>query len=69
QVAAEFHRSGAVDRYVVYLTGGFLGGDDGVAMFAGPGAPTMAELWRGRLVGVERFGNDVRLDVEAVTAQ
>jgi hypothetical protein len=38
-------------------------------MFAGAGAPTMAELWRGRLVSVERFGNDVRLDVDAVTGQ
>ena len=42
RVAEEFHRPGAVDRYVVYLTGGFLGGDDGVAMFAGAGAATMA---------------------------
>ncbi|MGP0006803.1 MAG: bifunctional diaminohydroxyphosphoribosylaminopyrimidine deaminase/5-amino-6-(5-phosphoribosylamino)uracil reductase RibD [Acidimicrobiales bacterium] len=68
-VAGEFHRAGAVDRYVVYLTGGFLGGDDGVAMFAGPGASTMSDLWRGRLVALERFGDDVRLDVEAVTGQ
>jgi len=68
-VAAEFHRAGAVDRYVVYLTGGFLGGDDGVAMFAGPGVSTMDELWRGRLVALQRFGNDIRLDVEPATAQ
>jgi diaminohydroxyphosphoribosylaminopyrimidine deaminase/5-amino-6-(5-phosphoribosylamino)uracil reductase len=68
-VAKEFHQAGAVDRYVVYLTGGFLGGDDGMAMFAGPGRATMADLWRGRLVSVARFGDDVRLDVEAVTGQ
>lgn len=68
-VAGQFHGAGAVDRYVVYLTGGFLGGEDGMAMFAGRGASTMADLWRGRIVSVERFGNDVRLDVDAVTGQ
>lgn len=66
-VATEFHRLGAVDRYVVYVAGGFLGGDDGVPMFAGPGAPTMADIWRGRLAGVERLGNDVRIDVEPLS--
>jgi len=66
-VAKEFHRLGAVDRYVVYVTAGFLGGDDGVAMFADPGAPTMADIWRGRLVGVQRFGNDIRIDVEPLS--
>jgi diaminohydroxyphosphoribosylaminopyrimidine deaminase / 5-amino-6-(5-phosphoribosylamino)uracil reductase len=66
-VAKEFHRLGAVDRYVVYVAAGFLGGDDGVAMFAGPGAPTMADAWRGRLAGVRRLGNDVRIDVEPLS--
>jgi diaminohydroxyphosphoribosylaminopyrimidine deaminase/5-amino-6-(5-phosphoribosylamino)uracil reductase len=66
-VAGEFHRLGAVDRYVVYLAGGFLGGDDGVAMFAGPGSQTMSDIWRGRLVDVRRFGNDVRIEVEPLS--
>lgn len=68
-VATELHRLGAVDRYVLYLTAGLLGGDDGVAMFAGPGASTMADLWRGRLVTLQRLGDDVRLDVEPATGQ
>jgi diaminohydroxyphosphoribosylaminopyrimidine deaminase/5-amino-6-(5-phosphoribosylamino)uracil reductase len=68
-VAAEFHRRGAVDRYVVYMTAGFLGGDDGVGMFSGAGAATMGDLWRGRLSDVRRFGDDVRLDVEPLTGQ
>jgi hypothetical protein len=38
-------------------------------MFAGPGAATMADLRRGRLVSVQRFGDDVRLDLDAVTGQ
>ncbi len=63
-VAKELHELGVVDRYVIYVTAGLLGGDDGRAMFAGPGAQSMAALWRGRLVSLERFGDDVRLDIE-----
>ncbi len=63
-VAGAFHRAGLVDRYVVYLAPAIFGGDDGRAMFAGSGAPTMADLWRGRLVDVRRLGDDLRLDVE-----
>ncbi len=62
-VAGDFHRHGLVDRYVVYLAPALLGGDDGIPMFRGPGAATMSEIWRGRLVSVERLGDDVRVDV------
>ena len=62
-VAHRFHHAGLVDRYVVYLAPAFLGGDDGVGMFHGPGVATMADVWRGRLAGVARLGDDVRLDV------
>ncbi|MHB1883766.1 MAG: bifunctional diaminohydroxyphosphoribosylaminopyrimidine deaminase/5-amino-6-(5-phosphoribosylamino)uracil reductase RibD [Acidimicrobiales bacterium] len=63
-VAKQLHELEVIDRYVIYLTAGFLGGDDGIAMFAGPGARSMAALWRGRLVSLERFGDDARLDIE-----
>ncbi len=62
-VAYDFHRAGVVDRYVVYVAPALFGGDDGVPLFAGPGAPTMGELWRGRLVSVERLGDDVRIEL------
>jgi diaminohydroxyphosphoribosylaminopyrimidine deaminase/5-amino-6-(5-phosphoribosylamino)uracil reductase len=62
-VAHRFHHEGLVDRYVIYLAPALLGGDDGVAMFAGPGATTMAEVWRGRIEQVVRLGPDVRIDV------
>lgn len=62
-VAAEFHRLGLVDRYVVYLAPALLGGDDGVPMFSGSGAATISQLWRGRLESVTRLGDDVRLVV------
>lgn len=64
-VARQFHAAGLVDRYVVYLAPALMGGDDGHPVFAGPGAATMADVWRGRLVSVERLGDDVRVEVAA----
>ena len=64
-VAHEFHARRLVDRYVLYLAPALFGGDDGRGLFAGPGAPTMAELWRGRLVSVARLGTDLRLELAA----
>lgn len=62
-VAHAFHAAGLVDRYVVYLAPCLFGGDDALAMFAGPGAPTMDQLWRGRLVSVERLDEDIRVEL------
>lgn len=62
-VAGDLHRQGLVDRYVIYLAAAFFGGDDGRPVFAGAGAPTMAELWRGQLDRVVKLGDDVRLDI------
>jgi diaminohydroxyphosphoribosylaminopyrimidine deaminase/5-amino-6-(5-phosphoribosylamino)uracil reductase len=55
-VAHDFHAAGLVDRYVVYLAPALLGGDDGRPVFAGPGAVTLAEAWRGAVVDVARLG-------------
>jgi len=63
RVAHDFHAAGLVNRYVVYLASALFGGDDGVAMFAGPGAPTLSDLWRGRLIGLERLGDDIRVEL------
>jgi diaminohydroxyphosphoribosylaminopyrimidine deaminase/5-amino-6-(5-phosphoribosylamino)uracil reductase len=62
-VAGRFHRAGLVDRYVVYLAPALLGGEDGRPLLSGPGAPTMADLRRGRFVAVEVLGDDLRLDL------
>jgi diaminohydroxyphosphoribosylaminopyrimidine deaminase/5-amino-6-(5-phosphoribosylamino)uracil reductase len=62
-VAHAFHAAGLVDRYVVYLAPCLFGGDDALAMFAGPGAPTMDQLWRGRLVSLERLDDDIRVEL------
>ena len=62
-VAGQFHRGGLVDEYVLYLAPAFIGGDRGRRVFAGEGAPTMAELTRGRFVAVDRLGDDLRIVV------
>ena len=64
-VAGEFHRAGLVDEYVVYLAPAFMGGDDGLPMLAGEGAPTVGDLWRGRFAEVRRVGPDVRITMLA----
>ena len=51
-VAHDLHQAGLVDRYVLYLAPLLFGGDDARGLFAGPGAATLADAWRGRLVGV-----------------
>ena len=52
-VAHDFHAAGLVDRYVLYLAPAFFGGDDGRPLFAGPGAGTIGDVWRGQ-TGVGR---------------
>lgn len=62
-VAGAFHRSGLVDRYVIYMAPALFGGDDMPGIFAGLGAYTIDDLWRGRFVSVERVGTDLRVEL------
>ncbi len=62
-VAGAFHRQGLVDAYVVYLAPVLLGGDDGRALFAGRGAATIADAWRGTVRSVTTLGPDIRVVV------
>ncbi|MHB8671957.1 MAG: bifunctional diaminohydroxyphosphoribosylaminopyrimidine deaminase/5-amino-6-(5-phosphoribosylamino)uracil reductase RibD [Acidimicrobiales bacterium] len=64
-VAGAFHRAGLIDRWVIYLAPALLGGDDGRPLFAGAGAPTLAEGWRGQVLSMRRLGPDIRLDLAA----
>ena len=64
-VAHDFHAAGLVDRYVLYLAPVLFGGDNARPLFAGPGAGTIGEVWRGKLVSVERLGVDLRVEVAA----
>jgi len=63
-VAGDFHRARLVDKYVLYVAPTLFGGDDGRPVFAGPGAATIADAWRGRMVHVARVGDDLRIDLE-----
>ena len=62
-VAHDFHRAGLVDRYVLYLAPALFGGDDARGLFAGPGAGTIDDVWRGRITDVRRLGADLRVDL------
>jgi len=64
RVAHDLHADGLVDRYVIYLAPALFGGDDARAAFVGPGAPSVDQLWRGRLVAVERLGQDLKMVID-----
>lgn len=64
QVAHDFHVSGLVDRYALYMAPVLLGGADGLGMFASQGAGTLSDAWRGHIVGARRLGEDLRVDLE-----
>ncbi len=63
KVAHDFHEASLVDRYVFYIAPGIFGGDDATPMFSGKGARTIDGLWRGKLVSIERLGEDLRVEV------
>ncbi len=65
-VAGAFHRAGLVDHYVVYLAPVIFGGDDARPLFAGNGAETIADVWRGAITAVTPLGGDVRIDLSPV---
>ena len=60
-VANDFHCQGLVDRYVLHVAPALMGGDDGRALFAGAGAPTITDLWRGDLREVRPLGPDLEI--------
>ncbi|MGH9103104.1 MAG: RibD family protein, partial [Acidimicrobiales bacterium] len=63
RVAHAFHSARLVDRYVLYLAPRLLGGSDGVPLFGGPGAATIAQAWQGEIAGCARLGPDLRVDL------
>ena len=65
RVAGEFQRQGLVDQYTFYFAPALMGGDDGISMFAGPGAKSMSSIMRARIVSVRRLGSDLRVDLLA----
>jgi diaminohydroxyphosphoribosylaminopyrimidine deaminase/5-amino-6-(5-phosphoribosylamino)uracil reductase len=65
-VAGAFHRAGLVDHYVLYVAPAIFGGDDGRPLFAGPGAASIGDVWRGAITAVSMVGGDLRIDVSPI---
>ncbi len=63
RVAHGFHSSGLVDRYMLYLAPALFGGNDARPLFEGPGAPSIGDLWRGRVVSVTSLEGDLRIEL------
>ena len=59
--AGSFHRAGLVDEYWLYMAPAIMGGGNGRNAFAGDGAPTMADIQRGRFIDVTQLGEDIRI--------
>ena len=68
-VAAAFHSRGLVNEYVLYMAPALMGGNDGLPIFDGTGAPSIDDLWRGEFVDVIRLGDDIRITLKPVSAQ
>jgi len=66
-VASAFHDAGLVDRHVIHLATAFLGAG-GRPMFATPGAATMNDIRRGRLVSTRVLGDDIEVVIDPMTA-
>ena len=62
-VVRSFHDDELIDRYVIYIAPALLTGSAMVPLLAGPTAPSIDAMWRGRFVDVQRLGDDLRLDL------
>jgi diaminohydroxyphosphoribosylaminopyrimidine deaminase/5-amino-6-(5-phosphoribosylamino)uracil reductase len=62
-VVSRLHAEGLVDRYVFHLAPALMG--DGAGSFSSVHTPTIADMWRGRTLGVRQLGDDVEIVVAA----
>jgi diaminohydroxyphosphoribosylaminopyrimidine deaminase / 5-amino-6-(5-phosphoribosylamino)uracil reductase len=63
-VARDVVAQGLCDRVVAYVAPALLGGDDGVPVLHGAGAPSIEGARRGRFVSVATVGEDLRVEWE-----
>jgi diaminohydroxyphosphoribosylaminopyrimidine deaminase/5-amino-6-(5-phosphoribosylamino)uracil reductase len=63
RVVRSFFERDLIDRFVLYVAPALLGGDGCVPMIAGPGAASIAAMWRGRFADVRHVGADLRIDL------
>jgi diaminohydroxyphosphoribosylaminopyrimidine deaminase/5-amino-6-(5-phosphoribosylamino)uracil reductase len=64
RAASSFHAAGLVDRYVFHLAPALMG--DGPGALHQLSTPTIAEMWRGRIVSTRRLGDDLEVVVEPI---
>ena len=62
--ASSFLDAGLVNHIVWYQSASFAGGTATLGALRSLSTPTIAALRRGRIVGVTRVGEDIRIDVE-----
>lgn len=67
-VVRSFHDAGLIDLYVIYLAPAFFGGDGARPLLAGTTAATIDDIWRGRFIDVEHFGDDLRIELVPQTS-
>lgn len=67
RVAHAFHHAGLVDEYVVYTAPALFGGSDAAGLFAGAGAMSIEDVWRGRFDDVTALGDDLRITMLPAT--
>jgi diaminohydroxyphosphoribosylaminopyrimidine deaminase/5-amino-6-(5-phosphoribosylamino)uracil reductase len=58
-LAGAFLRAGLVDKLLLFVAPALVGGDDAPPLFAGPGAPTLADALRVHELEVGRAGADL----------
>ena len=58
-IAGSFLRAGVIDKLVVFVAPRLIGGDDAPPLFAGPGAPTLAEALPLSRFTARRIGEDL----------
>jgi diaminohydroxyphosphoribosylaminopyrimidine deaminase/5-amino-6-(5-phosphoribosylamino)uracil reductase len=64
RTASAFLEAGLVNHIVWYQSPSFAGGEGTRSALQGLSTSTIAALRRGRLVDVQRIGEDIRIDVE-----
>jgi diaminohydroxyphosphoribosylaminopyrimidine deaminase/5-amino-6-(5-phosphoribosylamino)uracil reductase len=60
-VLRSFHDARLINEYVFHLAPALAGGDGAPGPFAGEAMATIADMWRGRFVGVRTLGDDIEL--------
>jgi len=62
-VLRSFHDAELINRFVIYLAPILFHGTDAQPAIAGPTAASIEDVWRGRFLGCESIGDDIRIEL------